>query len=338
MRSSLLLLCFVSLGVAMSSVALHPEAALASTARKGKDKGRAKGNSASPAATQSAEAGADDNPAADSGSITDLPPWSMFEWQVGPTTGLLGDVARVQVPADFLFGDKQVAQKLMEVFQNPVTGDEQGVILPKRKDNHWLAIFEYSEDGHVNDDDKNEIDADAILESLRQGTEEANIERQKHGWAPVHVSGWARPPRYNDTTHNLEWAVTATAEDGLQSINYNTRLLSRTGVMSVTLLVTPENMSAGLPEYARVLGAFAFTDGNRYGDYRQGDKLAEYGLAALMVGGGAAIAAKTGLLLQLLLIFKKGWKVLIIALAAGAAALRRFFGRLGRKGDTPQGT
>ena len=61
---------------------------------------------------------------------------------------------------------------------------------------------------------------------------------------------------------------------------------------------------------------------------RQGDKIAKYGLAALVVGGAAVGAAKLGLFAWLAVIFKKGFKVIIVAVIAIAAAVKNFFARL----------
>ena len=40
-------------------------------------------------------------------------------------------------------------------------------------------VFEYDDSGYVKDDDKDELDADAMLASIREGTEQANVERKR---------------------------------------------------------------------------------------------------------------------------------------------------------------
>lgn len=50
----------------------------------------------------------------------------------------------------------------------------------------------------VSDDDRDEIDADAILEGLSQGTEETNEYRVELGYSPIHVVGWFERPRYDE--------------------------------------------------------------------------------------------------------------------------------------------
>jgi uncharacterized membrane-anchored protein len=114
-------------------------------------------------------------------------------------------------------------------------------------------------------------------------------------------------------------------------INYNTRILGRRGVMEVKLVVGSEELEANLPAYKQLLGTFDYIGGERYAEYKPGDKLAKYGLTALVAGGAVAVAAKTGLLTTILLLFKKAWKLLIIGLVAvGSFFKRLIFGRSDR--------
>ena len=56
--------------------------------------------------------------------------------------------------------------------------------------------------------------------------------------------------------------------------------------------------------------------------------MAKYGLAALVVGGAAVGAAKLGLLGPLILFFKKAWKLVVVAVVALAASVKKIFARL----------
>ena len=73
-----------------------------------------------------------------------------------------------------------------------------------------------------------------------------------------------------------------------------------------------------------------FKPGKTYADYQPGtDKLAEYGLAALI--GGIAVK-KLGLLALAAGFFIKFAKLIAVGVVAGGALLRKFFG--GRKNDS----
>lgn len=147
------------------------------------------------------------------------------------------------------------------------------------------------------------------------------------------VVGWEQPPKYNPETQNLEWAVRATSE-GEPILNYNTRLLGRKGTMEVVLVCDPNDLAATLPAYRKLLADHKFQTGESYAEYRPGDKVAKYGLAALVVGGAAVGAAKLGLFAWLAVFFKKGFKLIIIGLIAVVAMFKNVIARIfGRRSD-----
>jgi uncharacterized membrane-anchored protein len=90
--------------------------------------------------------------------------------------------------------------------------------------------------------------------------------------------------------------------------------------MRVTLVVDPEQYKETLPHFQSLLAAFGYNTGERYAEYRQGDKIAKYGLSALVVGGATAVAAKSGILKYL-------WKGLIFVGIAALAFVKKLFGR-----------
>ena len=244
-------------------------------------------------------------------------PLDKIKWQRGPSIGELGEIAEVQIPEGYAFADGNDTRLLMEVMHNPISNTELGFIGKAGSD--WFLVFEFNKTGYIKDDEKNSLDADAMLESIKKGNENANRERAKRGWAPLNIVGWEQPPRYNPTTHNLEWALKAESE-GSPVINWNTRLLGRKGVMKVTLVAGPDILAQTLPHYQNLLSGFDYRSGNKYSEFRQGDKIAKYGLSALVVGGAAAVAAKTGILKYL-------WKGLVFAVIAVGAFFKRLFSR-----------
>jgi uncharacterized membrane-anchored protein len=157
-----------------------------------------------------------------------------------------------------------------------------------------------------------------MLKSIKEGDQAANQERKKRNMAPLNTVGWEQPPNYDEKTHNLQWALRLES-GGRQVINHNIRLLGRNGVMEAVLVGTPEEMSAGRKALGPLLSGFSYTSGNRYAEFRSGDRVAEYGLAALVTGGAAAIALKTGLL-------QKAWKFLVVGAVAVLAGLKKLFG------------
>ena len=237
------------------------------------------------------------------------------KWQEGPSVGNLGAAADVLVPAGYVFAGANDTRLIMEAMYNPISGEELGFVAPAADD--WFVVFEFEDIGYVRDDEKTSLDPDAMLESIKAGTEVGNKERKRRGWPIMTILGWEQKPRYNETTNNLEWAIRAESE-GQLVINHNTRLLGRGGVMRVTLVTDPSALSRTLPKFKTVLSGFDFKQGQRYAEFRQGDKMAKYGLTALVVGGAAAVAAKTGM-------FKWLWKVILVGLLATAGFFKKLF-------------
>lgn len=232
-------------------------------------------------------------------------------WESGPLVGKLGGYAEIDVPEGFLFTGKQGTARLLEATHNLVSGNEVGAIVSVARESEqpWFVVFEFSNVGFVKDDDKDHIDQDALLKSIQTGTDEANQERRKRGWGTFTVTGWQRPPYYDPATHNLTWAIHGVSDSGSVSINHSIRILGRRGTMNVDLVLDPDQYEASLPRFDSVMTSFRFDQGNRYADFVKGDKVAAYGLTALIAGGAGAVALKTGLL-------AKSWKFLVAALFA----------------------
>ena len=246
--------------------------------------------------------------------------WENFplvKFQKGPAQGTLGTTAQVKVPEGFVFAGGNDTRRIMETLQNPTNGRELGFVAPAGED--WFAVFEFDPVGYVKDDEKGSLDADAILEEIKSGAERGNQERARRGWPSLTVVGWETPPRYNDDTHNLEWAVRAESE-GQPVVNHNTRVLGRGGVMEVTLVCDPALLQETLPKFKTMLSGFEFVQGQKYSEFRAGDKMAAYGLTGLIAGGGVAVAAKSGL-------FKWLWKLIVAAVIGVSALAKKIFGR-----------
>lgn len=254
-----------------------------------------------------------------------------INWQGGPSVGQLGDIARIKIPEGYRFAGRDGVRTFMELTQNPVSGRELGVLVsPGGPDTEpWFVIFEFNAIGYVKDDEKGELDANAILASLKKGNERGNEERRERGWATLDLVGWSTPPRYDPVTNNLTWAIRASSE-GTEVINHSVRLLGRRGVMDADLVLSPSQVDAAVPDFNALLGEFAFLPGNKYAEWVKGDRVAEYGLTALVAGGVGAAAAKSGLLGKL-------WKVIVFGVVALGAFLKRLLSSLfGSKEPEPQ--
>lgn len=247
-----------------------------------------------------------------------VPPPPDVSWVEGPSTGQLGSLAEIAIPERYHFVGANDSRLLMEYFHNPTDGSELGYIEPSNPFASWFVLFEYDDMGYVKDDDKDELDPVAMLEAIKRGNEEANKLRERNGWGKIEVIGWEQEPHYDAETQNLVWATLAKSHGEL-GVNYNTRRLGRSGVMRVTLVCDQDQMATIVPEFNTLMQGFSFVPGQKYSEFRSGDKIAEYGLTALVTGGAVAVAAKSGLLKYL-------WKLIVVAVVGIGAVFKKLFG------------
>jgi uncharacterized membrane-anchored protein len=243
-------------------------------------------------------------------------------WSAGPTVGMLGTRAVINVPEGYLFLDQNATRKFLEQNENVPDGDELGTILRFQDDDYWFAVFEYSDEGHVDDTDRDSIDAAALMKGMIEGNKQANEARRQRGWSGISLEGWHREPYYDLTTNNLTWATRLSGEGGSPTINHSVKLLGRTGVMSAQLVADSKAIEGATTEFNAVLTGYTFNVGQKYAEFRKGDKLAGYGLAALIGGGVAAAAVKTGFL-------KKFWKLLVFGVVALVGFIKKLLGGRG---------
>jgi uncharacterized membrane-anchored protein len=243
-----------------------------------------------------------------------------LQWQNGPKTQNILGKATIFIPAEYQFLGINETDKYLKLSKNIPSGAENFF---SPKDFSWESYFSFDELGYVKDDVK--IDANELLAASKESSKKNNKYRVEQGWDTLSTVGWQYPPRYNPTNNQLEWAFLLVNDNTNEYvINYHTRILGKNGVMAVILVAYEDNLAQSVIELSQHLSTFKFNPGEKYSEYKKGDKVAEFGLAALIVGGAAAVASKKGvwaILMGLLLAAKKFAIVIIIALFAGIASL-----------------
>jgi uncharacterized membrane-anchored protein len=242
-----------------------------------------------------------------------------LDWKFGPTQGDIATVASMSVPKDSVFLGSVGSRRFLELNGN-LGSDGNYTFAPGSLS--WFAIFNFDHSGYVKDDET--LDPDELLSILKKNNVSGNEERKRRGLQALVLEGWYVVPHYDVQTKRLEWATKLREESGGVTVNYTIRLLGRTGVMNAILVSSPSSLDNDIKAFKASLANFTFNSGQLYSEFRTGDKVAEYGLAALIVGGAAAAAAKTG-------VFKAFGKFLIFGvfggIAAAWAAVRRLFSR-----------
>jgi uncharacterized membrane-anchored protein len=240
--------------------------------------------------------------------------------------------AALNLSSEFRFLDAADAQKVLsELWGNPPDDEVLGMLVPvsaplSDPKKSWAVVITYKNEGYVSDKDAAAIDYDAMLKQMQEGTAEANAERKRLGYPEVQLVGWATKPRYDSSTNKLYWAKELAFDGARQhALNYDIRVLGRGGYLSLNAVAGMNQLHQIEGEMQKVLALTEFDPGQRYSDFNVStDKVAAYGIAALVAG---AIAAKAGLFAKLFVLLLAFKKFAIVGFIAVAAALRKFFAR-----------
>jgi len=223
-----------------------------------------------------------------------------------------GNLATLNLPDNMVFLDGDDAERvLVQAWGNPP--DEKpplGMILPKGvsplAEESWAVTVEYEESGYVSDEDAADIDYNDMLKDLQESAKEDNKWRAENGYEPVSIVGWASAPHYDAEGKKLHWAKEVQFGDSDEhTLNYNIRVLGRKGVLVLNFIAGMHQLPQIEQNVPAVLAMTDFNDGNRYADFNPDlDKVAAYGLGALIAGKAAA---KVGLFAAALVLLKKLW-------------------------------
>jgi uncharacterized membrane-anchored protein len=267
-------------------------------------------------------------------------------WQAASAAGTAGpkdvsliDQAALKLPAGYFFVPQAEGARVLRALGNVVNDASlAGLVVGTGPNDEWIVVIRYIKEGYIKDDDAKNWNADELLKNLRDGAEETNKDRIARGFPEMQVIGWLQPPNYEAATHRLVWSVLAKdkgeADNATKSINYNTYALGRDGYFSLNLLTNSERIAGDKAVAHELLGDLAYNAGKRYEDFSAStDRIAEYGLMAL-VGGVAA--KKLGLFAVVAAFVLKFAKIILIGLGVLGAGVLNFFRRKPR-GDSADG-
>jgi uncharacterized membrane-anchored protein len=259
----------------------------------------------------------------------------------GGTVAVPGGKASLELGDRYYFVPADEAKKiLVNAWGNPpdAVTDVLGMVFPKGRtfyDGTWGAVVQYEDTGHVDDKDAAEQDYDEVLAGMKEGEAEASEAARKAGYPGATLVGWAQAPSYDGANKTLIWARNIKFDDSEgNTLNYDIRKLARTGVLSLNMVDSMSNLGAVRSAAADLGQTVRLDAGSRYADFNSStDHMADYGLAGLVAAGaGAAVAKKAGILGVLLLFLKKGFVVILAALAGAWAWFKRKF-RGGDEGE-----
>jgi uncharacterized membrane-anchored protein len=276
-----------------------------------------------------------DDPANQAAKIAEI---RRLAQNIKPQDGVvvIGDgLAKVTLPSTLRYLKPEDTETvLVKLWGNPKVGRTLGMIVPSDFEplggESWAVVMTFEEDGYVKDDDAAHMDYSKLLKEMQDGTREANQERVKQGYEAIELIGWAAPPRYDAATKKLYWAKEIKFGDSPEhTLNYNFRLLGRRGVLVLNAVASMSQLKLVEAVTPDILAAVNFQEGHRYADFKEStDKVATYGLAALVAGGIAAKAGFFKVLIAGILALKKFVIIGVIALFTG---IKKFWAWLNAK-------
>ncbi|MGL4767498.1 MAG: DUF2167 domain-containing protein [Formosimonas sp.] len=247
----------------------------------------------------------------------------------GPGKTLVAGQSEVAIPKGYDFIPKTETAAIMRAMGNGEIHDLQGMLVANSESSKGdFYVIEYHKDGYIKDDDAKDLNPDDILAEYKEGTEAGNKERTAKGFAPIETAGWAQKPSYDPTLHRLTWALIlrdkGAAAGPDDTVNYETRILGREGVLAVTWVAGLAQLATDKGRADQLTAGVSYVDGKKYENYSAsaGDKVAEYGLAALITG---VATKKLGLFAMLAAFLAKFAKVGILAAAGGLFGLKKLF-------------
>jgi uncharacterized membrane-anchored protein len=270
-----------------------------------------------------------------------------LNFQQGPVR--LGSASvTLTVPDQFYYLSPTDTRKvLVDLWSNPASEADGvlGMIFPAKYSptdaETWGSVIDYDPSGYVSDADAATTNFDEVLQQIKDAIAEANPEREKAGFGPVTLVGWAAPPFYDKEAHALHWArelIFGKDRNADHQLNYSVRVLGREGVVDFDFVAGLDQLAEINAVIPAVIKTVQYDSTKGYSDHIDGDKVAAYGLAGMIAAAaGVKIAAKLGLIalgLGLLknfglaiLALKKGIVLLIVPIVALGRWIKAMFSR-----------
>jgi uncharacterized membrane-anchored protein len=253
--------------------------------------------------------------------------------QKGPQEIKIAGQAVLHLPAGYGYVSTPQSKRLLEALGNRIGNEHQGMIVSTTDNADWFVAVSFSKSGYVKDDDAKDWNADKLLKQITEGTEETNKIRKEKGIPEMEIVGWIEPPAYDAGSHRLVWSLASKDKGSAsadQGVNYNTLALGRDGYISMNMVTGKDSIEALKPTAKTLLAALDYDAGKKYADFNAStDKVAAYGLAALVAG---VAAKKLGFFAIIAAFAAKFAKVIAVAAIAMFGGI---FNKFRKKKDEP---
>jgi uncharacterized membrane-anchored protein len=230
--------------------------------------------------------------------------------------------SKLTIPPDFfgLFGAE--ARRALELTNGTSHAQDEALLVDKQDD---LIVFDWQPEGYVSSDDWADVDATAMLRTITEHTATENIEREKRHLSDLTIAGWLKEPTLDRASNTAFWTIEV-QDSGKALVNSTALRLARQGYERI-VWVADKARYGNSTVLQTMLTANDFPIGTRYVDHATGDKMAGYGVAALVATVAGAKVAKAAGFVGLLVLLKKAWLIPVVLFGAFRRKIVGFFKR-----------
>ncbi len=258
----------------------------------------------------------------------------------GNTVKIANGKIELKVPDGYVFVPKGQALFIFEIMQHVKNNEEdnntlEGLLSFNGKvfdQDSGLVYLNYSDDGHVSDNDASSIDGDKMISEFDSQNTEEN-KNKGDGEVKYENTVWLTKPHYDSSDKTFEYSnYFDVVRDGkvLHSVvNSYIMMFGRTGALNIGIATKKQNMEFVSNVASVMKNSIIYTEGNRYSDYNSiTDKKSDSTIGKIAAGAiGISLLSKLGAGAVFLKIFK------IVAIAVAAVwvkfkfKLKKVFGK-----------
>ena len=184
---------------------------------------------------------------------------------------------------------------------------ENDLLILDDENYNYSIYINYKNDGYVSIDDWEDIDANSLLQELKDTSKKEVVDVK-----------WIFKPSISKKNY-ITYSYETNWDNGDITLETNIISLGRNGYHEVTFvsdydIFDPKELESFAIEFANTIN---FKEGYRYSDYKSGDKKAAVGIGGLVAGSlGVKALAKAGVLAKLLAFAVKFWWVILAPIVA----------------------
>lgn len=112
-----------------------------------------------------------------------------LQWQHEGTYHLPASNSTLSLPEGYVLIDGADARAFYEA-SNGISAPSSLEAVVAQSATGNIVLFKTVREGYVRLDDWSDVDADELLQSMKDGTEQANKERAQHNMRPLTIVGW----------------------------------------------------------------------------------------------------------------------------------------------------